>query len=92
MTLDSIRNSCDVFHYRLGHLRAVDVHVVWVLFALAQLCPILKNVTNVKELDTTMQKAKHDQFVTNLAVDVVIVTFVLALIARNRAANQHPVA
>ena len=76
----------------LGHLRAVDVHVVWVLFTLAQLCPILKKEVNVNKFDKTMQKAKHDQFVTNLAVDVIIVTFVLALIARNRAANQHPVA
>merc|ERR1712203_274814 len=46
----------------LARLRAVDVHVVWVLLALAQLCPVL-------------------------AVDVVIVPFVLALIAGNRAAN-----
>merc|ERR1719222_1582720 len=49
----------------LARLRAVDVHVVWVLFALAQLCPVL-------------------------AVDVVVVKFVLALAARNRAAHQHP--
>ena len=71
------------FVAKLGHLRAVDVHVVWVLFALAQLCPVLKNV---KQLKTNIR------FDTNLAVDVVVVTFVLALVARNRAAHQHPVA
>ena len=44
----------------LGHLRAVDVHVVWVLFTLAQLCPILKNEASEKEFDHAESKTLDD--------------------------------
>ena len=46
-------------HYKLGHLRAVDVHVVRVLLALPQLCPILKIETNVNEFDTNSRKKQN---------------------------------
>ena len=70
-----------------AHLGAVDVHVVWVLLAFAQLGPILKIAVKSKQKHLNLIKML---LLPYLAIDVIVITFVLALIARYRTANQHP--